>query len=292
MPGPLRRAAATGAGPRAGSGLVAVIGSVGALGPASLGALVELLLPEQCATCGIGVAFAPWEDTGPRVGGLRSWDRPHFCAACAARLFAQPRLGTVAGGASRGLPQGDDDGLRVVAAAATSSELADVVGAWKYHGVRGLGWPLARALAGVVAPFTAGLDGPVVLVPVPLHRSRQRRRGFNQAAMLAELVGAITGLTVEAGALRRHRATAQQARLVEAQAREANLAGAFAARPPGGIGRALLVDDLVTAGATVRAAAAALATAGWEVAGAAALGLALSRDDSDGPHVDTPDDDL
>jgi predicted amidophosphoribosyltransferase len=275
LPGPRRRA--TGAG----ADLVA----------ASLGARVELLLPEQCVACGAGVAFAPWEATGPCAGGLRPWDRPHFCAACAARLFAQPRLGAVANGESPGLPEGGDV-LPVVAAAATSAELADVVGAWKYHGVRGLGWPLARALAGVVRPFADQLGGPVALVPVPLHRSRQRRRGFNQAAMLAELVGSITGLPVEAGALRRQRATAQQARLVEARAREANLAGAFVARPPDGIGRALLVDDLVTAGATVRAAAAALADAGWEVAGAAALGLAVSRDDGDGAHVDTPDDDL
>lgn len=290
MPG--HRHCAAGAGSPAGRGGVASLGRVAALGGASLGALVELLLPEHCVACGAGVAFVPWEATGPCAGGLRPWDRPHFCASCAARVFAQPRLGAVADEASRGTCHGGGDGLPVVAAAATSAELADVVGAWKYHGVRGLGWPLARALAGVVAPFAAGLDGPVTLVPVPLHRSRQRRRGFNQAAMLAELVGAITGLPVEAGALRRHRATAQQARLVEAQAREANLAGAFVARPPVGTGRALLVDDLVTAGATVRAAAAALADAGWEVAGAAALGLAVSRDDGDGAHVDTPDDDL
>lgn len=257
-----------------------------------MGALVELLLPEHCVACGAGVAFVPWEATGARVGGLRPWDRPHLCTGCAARLFAQPRLGAVAGAVAGAGREGGDDGLPVVAAAATSAELADIVGAWKYHGVRGLAWPLARALAGVVAPFAAGLAGPVVLVPVPLHRSRQRRRGFNQAAMLAELAGEITGLAVEADALRRRRATAQQARLVEAQAREANLAGAFAARPPGGARRAVLVDDLVTAGATVRAAAAALEAAGWEVAGAAALGLALSRDDGDGAHVDTPDDDL
>ncbi len=257
----------------------------------ALGALAELLLPEHCAACGADVAFAPWEETGPRATGLRPWDRPHLCRACCRRLFCQPRHGVLEGRAAGGDADPRLD-LTVVAAAATSAALADLVGAWKYHGVRGLGWPLARALAGALAPLAAEATGPLVLVPVPLHPSRQRQRGFNQAAMLAELAGVITRVPVAGGALRRRRATSQQARLADASAREANLAGAFAAASAAGPVRVVLVDDLVTAGATVRAAAAALREAGWEVSGVAALGLAMSRDDGDGAHVDTPDDDL
>jgi predicted amidophosphoribosyltransferase len=254
---------------------------------AGLSALVELLLPEHCAACGSPAGFSPWETTGPRVRGLRPWDRPHLCGDCFATQFAQPRARLLDG-------HGRAPDLPVWAAAGTSSVLTAVVGAWKYHGVRGLGWPLGRALAAVATteselPSAAPATLADVLVPVPLHSARQRRRGFNQAAMIAELAGGLAGVVVDHAALRRPRVTAQQARLAGADAREANLAGAFAARGSGGGRRALLVDDLVTAGATVRAAASALREAGWEVAGVLALGLAMSRDDGTGADVDTPD---
>jgi len=254
---------------------------------AGLSALVELLLPEHCAACGSPAGFTPWETTGPRVRGLRPWDRPHLCRDCFVSQFAQSRARLLDG-------HGRAPDLPVWAAAGTSSVLTAVVGAWKYHGVRGLGWPLGRALAAVATaesdlPSAAPAALADVLVPVPLHAARRRRRGFNQAAMIADLAGGITGMAVDHAVLRRPRATAQQARLAGAGAREANLAGAFAACGSGGGRRALLVDDLVTAGATARAAAAALREAGWEVAGVLSLGIALARDDDTGAGVDTPD---
>lgn len=266
--------------------LTSPVAAGGGLCRAGLSALVELLLPEQCAACGTPAGFTPWEATGPRVRGLRPWDRPHLCRACAAALFAQPRLRVIDG-------HGSAPDLPVWAAAATSSALTSVIGAWKYHGVRGLGWPLGRVLAAaapVAEDLSAAPNAPLpVLVPVPLHTARQRQRGFNQAAMIADLAGELTGTAVDHAALRRTRATAQQARLTGTRDREANLAGAFAARRPADGSRALLVDDLVTAGATVQAAASALRQAGWEVTGVLALGVAMSRDDDAGGGVDTPD---
>jgi len=188
----------------------------------------------------------------------------------------------------RVLDADEDEPLPVVAAASTSARLTRMVGLWKYHGVRGLAWPFARALTaaaraqpGALAAAGSAIDtGTAALVAVPLHERRRRARGYNQAQMLADLAAADLGLTPARAALTRTRATAQQARLVDAAARRSNLDGAFAARPPApGQRRALLVDDLVTAGATARAAAAALRAAGWEVAGVLALGVALARAD-------------
>ena len=239
-------------------------------------ALLDLWLPEHCAVCADAADHAGWEEPGPRAPGLRPWDRPHLCRACAAGLFGQPLFGALEG-------SDVEPGLPVYAAAATSARLANVIGLWKYHGVRGLAWPLGRALARAAGEEPCG----DVLVPVPLHAARRRHRGFNQAALLAQVAGPLLGLPVEASALRRVRATAQQARLDDAGARAANLAGAFHALSPTGPRRALLVDDLVTAGATARAAAAALRAAGWEVAGVLALGLALGRNADQGDFVDT-----
>ena len=118
--------------------------------------------------------------------------------------------------------------------------------------------------------------GPVDwLVPVPLHRSRRRCRGFNQAEELA------LGIAVTEGGhvvrlLERWRDTGQQARLpVTDLSRRTNVAGAFRAvpRPSRVTARVALVDDLVTTGATAGAAAAALRAAGWEVVRILACGL-------------------
>lgn len=94
---------------------------------------------------------------------------------------------------------------------------------------------------------------PDVLIPVPVHPSRKRRRGFNQAEVLAELLGRKMGVPVVNDALIRARKTAPQKQLGPAE-RLKNLSEAFA---PGknltGVKRALLVDDIYTTGSTIEA---------------------------------------
>jgi ComF family protein len=107
------------------------------------------------------------------------------------------------------------------------------------------------------------LSRDVVLVPVPLHPRRRRERGFNQAELLAAALGRRYGLVVASGVLVRRKDTAPQTGL-SAAARRANVAGAFAVRHRGAVaGRLLvLVDDVVTTGATARVCAALLRGAG------------------------------
>jgi predicted amidophosphoribosyltransferase len=90
------------------------------------------------------------------------------------------------------------------------------------------------------------------LVPVPLHWRRLWARRFNQSAMLAAAISSQTGLPIAAGALMRVKPTAQQVGLSRTE-RAANVQGAFRV-PPDGKGALVLVDDVLTSGATVEVA--------------------------------------
>jgi ComF family protein len=133
----------------------------------------------------------------------------------------------------------------------------------KYHGKKHLGLDLARRYTPLVnADFFDGIDG---VVAVPLHPSRHRRRGYNQAEYLARGVAEATSLPLLSGVIARVRRTATQATL-RRRARRKNMAGAFsvpAGRAECVAGAALLlVDDVVTTGSTTAAAAQALLDAG------------------------------
>jgi ComF family protein len=129
----------------------------------------------------------------------------------------------------------------------------------KFHGERSharlLGGLLARARLGCALPL------PQWVVPVPLHPQRLRERGYNQAAELARFAARELGLRCEVRCLERLRATREQTHLGAAE-RAANLRHAFQARRPLAVSHVALVDDVMTTGSTIAAAAAALRSAG------------------------------
>ncbi|MEM7567894.1 MAG: ComF family protein, partial [Pseudomonadota bacterium] len=136
-----------------------------------------------------------------------------------------------------------------------------VVHALKYQDRQDLVPMMGLWMARAGAPLIADAD---VLVPVPLHWLRLMRRGFNQSDVLAGAVARRSGLPVAQG-LKRTRRTRQQVRLSGA-ARRRNVAGAFAvrdsARPAIAGRRVVLIDDVITTGATVHACTRALLRAG------------------------------
>ena len=137
-----------------------------------------------------------------------------------------------------------------------------LVHAFKYGDRLDLGATLGRWMAAAGGDVLAGADA---LVPVPLHWRRLWARRFNQSAALAQAISAASGVPVAHEALKRAKATQQQVGLSQAE-RARNVQGAFRV-PEGGrihvAGRRLvLIDDVLTSGATVDVCARALLRAG------------------------------
>jgi len=187
-----------------------------------------------------------------RVG----WDRfgvetRPLCRACCHQLVASVAPVTI-------------DALAVWPAFETDDRVLAVIHALKFSRRERLAKWLARALAdGLPARMLSEDTAHTVLVPVPMDRASLRRRGFNQAERIALALGALTGLPVERRALVKTRATAPQSSLGRDE-RMRNVAGVMAvvARDAVAGRRVVLVDDLVTTGATAASCAKALACAG------------------------------
>jgi ComF family protein len=225
-------------------------------GRALLGRAVDLALPPHCLACARPVASA---------GSL--------CAACWAelRLIERPYC------AQLGIPFAYDLGANALSAEAIADpppfERCRAVAAFddvarrlvhglKYRDRLELAAWMGQWMARAGAELIAAAD---VVVPVPLHRWRLWQRRFNQSATLARTIAGLAQKPLAATGLMRIRATRQQVGL-SATERDANVRGAFRVPAAEKINvsgrRVLLVDDVYTTGATVKAATRALRRAG------------------------------
>lgn len=215
-----------------------------------------VLFPDACLACGRHVA---------RHGTL--------CARCWPDIaFIEQPLCDVSGA-----PFAHDFGSRMVsadvianppiydsarAACVHAGAAKQLVTRLKYGDRTDLAPWMARFMARAGAELIAEAD---VIIPVPLHRGRLWRRRFNQAAELARALSVTSDLPMAAGALRRRRRTRPQVGLTANQ-RQVNVRGVFKVPQGEEIAvagrRVLLVDDVLTTGATVEAAAKALKKAG------------------------------
>jgi len=219
---------------------------------------LDLLLPPLCALCEAPVR-----------------QKDEFCSACFARIgfISEPRC------VCCGVPF-VSDGLAGVdrtcpTCQASPPVFQQAIAAFRYDGeARRLILPFKHgdqtALAGVLVRHMVRAGAPLleradILVPVPLHRRRLFSRRYNQAALLASAIGAMASRPVVLDGLIRTRATVSLGDMT-AEERATSVAGAFAARP-NRVGRlaghrVLLIDDVMTSGATANACARALLEAG------------------------------
>jgi ComF family protein len=148
--------------------------------------------------------------------------------------------------------------------------MREAIHALKYDRIRPAAKRLGELLAIAIVQLGSDLPRDLLVVPVPLHRRKHRERGFNQARILANCaIAAIRKrdskwqLTLAPNGLVRLRSTESQAGLTQAQRRK-NVRGAFTVSNPSIVrGRnVLLIDDILTTGATARAASQSLIKAG------------------------------
>jgi ComF family protein len=230
-----------------------------------IGGLLELLFPSPCPGCGRpGTAGSFCGPCATVVELLPS----RRCTLCAEPL--PPPLAVGAGGPlvlPGELPEGRGERCascarhppafsRALVPFAHGGAVADAIHRLKYRGRR----EVARSLAALVVPPAAvHLAGATALAPIPLHPARRRERGYDQALLLAREAARLARVPLAPNLLTRARSTRPQVGLSRAE-RIANVAGAFSARPCSG--RVVLVDDVLTTGATASAAASALLVAG------------------------------
>jgi len=208
---------------------------------------LDLVFPRRCVGCGVFGAFLcpACLSATPRAQPPRCrvcWNRYEGGDACFHCLQQRPAFE-----AAR-FPFAYEGAVR------------EAVHALKYDGVSAIAATMAEAMAGFLTAW-----GPPVtaLVPVPLAARRRRSRGYNQSELLARELSRLCGLPVNGGLLVRRKATTPQALAADEAARRANVEGVFAAGPKAEpAGALLLVDDVMTSGATLDACARALVAAG------------------------------
>mgnify|MGYP001174257644 CR=1 FL=1 len=234
---------------------------------ASLRAVSDLLLPPLCLGCETRIA-----------------DHDAVCPACWRQIdFIRPPLCD-----RLGLPMPYDTGGVMISALAAAEPpvyvrarvvahhdglMRDLVHTFKFRDTHDARRLFGRWLAGAGAELLRDAD---LIVPVPLNRIRLLSRRFNQAQILASELARLTGRPADPLALVRTKATRHQVGLTR-DARRRNVAGAFAV-PPGRVARIagkaiVLVDDVLSTGATVSAAAGALKKAGARRVDVLALAL-------------------
>jgi ComF family protein len=218
--------------------------------PLKVDSLRDAIWPSVCLVCGQD------SDTGHGCCSGCRIDMPTMAGYCRTCGLELARTVEACGQCVDRRPPFD----RAVAGFGYRAPIASLVQRFKFDRDLAAGRVLARLLAERL--IDADTARPGVMIPVPLNWRRHWRRGFNQAELLCRDLSRHFGRLPWADALKRSRATVTQSEL-PADRRAGNVKGAFAVgRLPPGLRHAVLVDDVMTTGATLRECARVLKRAG------------------------------
>ena len=216
---------------------------------------VDVALPQLCASCREPVGS---DGLCPACWSKLSFIAPPYCERLGIPFAYDPGPGVLSMEAIADPPAY----YRARAAVRFDDVARTLVHALKYGDRLDLAPMMGRWMATAGRSLTAEADA---IIPVPLHWRRYWARRFNQSALLAEAIAKASQVPLVLGALRRVKATPQQVGLSQS-ARALNVQGAFRVSPSGKAAvagrRLILVDDVITTGATVDACARALLRAG------------------------------
>ncbi len=216
--------------------------------------IIRILFPPHCLVCHVPLAedvvCTACRDAIPRNAHF-------FCAACGARIpFHENEL-------PRKICHRNAPYILGAAGSYGDTSLKLLIHSLKFRGIRRAAEPLAEIVARYIADTGADLHG-FILIPLPLHRRRRNRRGFNQAEEMARHLARRLRLEMRNDVLARARHVKPQTETAGAAERRLNIAGCFSVTKPEAVLHRdiIILDDVATSGATLQEAAGTLKAAG------------------------------
>lgn len=220
--------------------------------------LFDVLFPPLCLSCGKNLAGAE------KNGGICSFclskifiHKTFFCPICRARLPEKEKICHKKSPYLLGAATNYDDSVR------------NLIHRLKYDSWSRLKSPVSVILKAYLKNLQFGISGNnffknYIVVPIPLHKNRERKRGFNQAELIGRIIAEEYKLPLENKILIRAKETKSQAELKDWTQRKENMDSAFKIPEPAVIKNKniILVDDIYTSGATVNEAVRILKSAG------------------------------
>jgi ComF family protein len=223
-----------------------------------LSRFLNIILPSPCPGCEI--IYSEYDGT--------------ICPACSSTLVPAGPDNLTNYWQRNFAAKGDIDGVIAAYLFREDNPIREIIHQFKYKKLYRLARYMGTRIASSLSSSPA-VSMNVILVPVPLHRMRRYERGYNQSLKLAEGMAELTGLQVFSKALKRNRYTTTQA-LLSFSERRKNIRGAFTARSELVQGKAiLLIDDVITSGATMSECAKVLKAAGASAVYACSLAIVL-----------------
>jgi ComF family protein len=228
-----------------------------------IGGLADLVYPKVCLACKNKI-------TGSAIDSLicsQCWagikkNLPPFCRSCGRQLEKESFTKSICSGCLKTKLYFD----RAFSPCVYEGIIKELIHELKYKGKDYLGAPLSTLRIEFIKEYSLPMDYLDFIVPVPLHKTRLREREFNQAEILAKFISQEFNKDILPNTLQRHRHTKTQTDL-ETNERLLNVKGSFSVTRQGNLKgkNLLLVDDVLTTGATASEAALALKDAGASI---------------------------